>query len=126
MILAAIFILAAPASAPVVDETKVVDTAVVLEGKPAPFTGVVVREKRFVKLLNAELQVPALENRLAVEQRFSTSMEEMYKRKLEDAAKPPPWYQSPYFNLTIGIIVGGGIAAGAILGGAQLTKAVQR
>lgn len=101
------------------------DTAPVMEGKPAPFTGVLVSEQRFVKLLDSELKVPALENRLAVEQRFSSNMEDMYKKKLEDAAKPPVWYQSPYFHFTLGVVVGGALAAGAIVGGAKIAEAVK-
>ena len=101
------------------------DTTPVAEGKPAPFTGVLVREQRFIKLLDAELKVPTLEGRLLVEQKFSAGIEAMYKSKLEDAAKPPPWYQTPFFNFMLGIVVGGAIAAGAIAGGAKIAESLR-
>lgn len=99
------------------------DTAPVMEGKPAPFSGILVREARFVKLLNDELKVPALEGRVLIEQRFGASIEEIWKSRLVEAVKPEPWWRSPYFHLFIGIVVGGLLTAAAIFGGAKIVEA---
>lgn len=98
------------------------DTAPVVSGKPAPFSGVLVREKRFVKMLDAELQVPALQGKLALEQRFSAGLEDMYKARLKDAVAPEPFYKTQTFAYIVGFVGGALITAGAIYGGAKILE----
>lgn len=108
-----------PASAPV-------ETAPVLEGRPAPFTGILVREQRFIKLLDSELQLPVYIQKAGLEQKFSANIEQMYMKRLADATAPPPFYQTNQFHLWLGIFIGAAFALGALVAGAKIAEAMRQ
>lgn len=95
------------------------DVTFLKKGKPSPHSGLLVREGRFKRMLTAEGKVPALEGELQIERNLRDSIETLYRGKLEEAVKPPPWYESKWIYFTLGIVV----TAAAIYGGAQLVKA---
>lgn len=99
------------------------DVTPVLKDKPAPFTGLLVIEERFVKMLDAELAVEELSGRLKIEQRYAENLEKMYTKKLEEATAPPAWYDSPTFRMGFGFTLGVVVAVLAVYGGARLAEA---
>jgi len=99
------------------------DVVPVLKDKPAPFTGLLVPEARFTQLLEAEIKLSEAEARLKAEQRFSVSLEDMYKSKLAEATKPLAWYESASFHHWLGFTIGAAIATLAIYGGSQMVRA---
>jgi hypothetical protein len=97
------------------------DVTFLKKGKPAPHTGLLVLEGRFTRMLKAEGRVAALEGEVQIERNLRDSIETLYRGKLEEAVKPPPWYESKWVYFTLGVVV----TAAAIYGGAQLVKAVR-
>lgn len=99
-------------------DPTVLDVVVLMKGDPAPFSGILVPELRFKKYVRAELKVVDLEFRLQSQITFSTNMESMYLKRLEEATRPRPWYERPSFNrwlgwglgvVTTGLIVWAGV-----------------
>jgi len=99
------------------------DVVPVLKDKPAPFSGLLVPEARFTQLIAAEIRVNELEARLKSEQRFSISLEDMYKSKLAEATKPLAWYETASFHHWLGFTIGAALATVAIYGGSRLVVA---
>ena len=79
------------------------------QNQPAPFAGLLVREARFVELLEAEQRAEELLVRLRVAEQTSLAIEQVYRD-----AVTIPWYDSPSFNRWLGIVVGGAIAGVAV------------
>ena len=99
------------------------DIVPVLKLKPAPFTGLLVPEKRFTQLLEAELKLDSTEQKLAAQVRFTDSLETMYKKKLEEAAAGPAWYETPSFNRWLGFTIGIVVTGLVVWGGTEIVKA---
>lgn len=110
------------AEAPKTVEANSGKVVVVLEGKPAPFSGILVPEERFKAFLKAELAVEELRGKLDIRTREMHNIEQVYRARLEEATKPPPWYESPGFNRWLGIGIGVAITVGAIYAGSQVTR----
>lgn len=99
------------------------DIVPVLKLKPAPFTGLLVPEGRFTKLLEAELKLDTTEQKLQAQIRFTDSLENMYKKKLEEAAQGPEWYEEPSFNRWLGFTIGVVVTGLVVWGGVEIVKA---
>ena len=121
-----VFAVASPALAqetvevkPAPVEKKVVP---VLAGKIAPFTGLLVPEARFKELLKAELAVFELRGKLDIREREAHNIEELYRKRLEEATAPPPWYESGGFNRWLGFGIGAGLTILALYAGSQVQR----
>ena len=101
------------------------DVVPVKEGDPAPFSGLLVKEARFTKMLEAELSVEELSGKLKIQEGLTSKLELIYSTKLEEAVKPLPWYQGPEFNKWLGFFLGVAVTSLAIWGGSELVKAVK-
>jgi hypothetical protein len=101
------------------------DVVPVKEGEAAPHAGLLVKEARFTKMLEAELAVPDLQGRLKIQEGLTSKLELVYTTKLEEAVKPLPWYQTPEFNRWLGFFIGVAVTGFAIWGGSELVKAVK-
>jgi|GEM_PF-4433531 len=101
------------------------DHAPVLKDQQAPFSGVLVKEQKFIEYLQLELKVEGLEGRLEIQENLVQNIEQVYSKKLEVATRPEKWYETPGFNRAIGFIVGVGVAFAIFFGGAELAKAVR-
>jgi len=95
----------------------------VLKDRKAPYTGLLVPEGRFTELLEAELQLDTTKRKLEVQLRFTDSLEDMYKKKLEEAAAPPEWYETPSFNRWLGFTIGIVVTGLVVWGGVEIVKA---
>ena len=91
----------------------------------APFTGLLVPEARFVKLLEAEQEVPVLKGQLKVQTTLTEKVESLYSDKLVEATKPPSWYQTTEFHRWLGFFLGVTVTCLAVWGGNELVKAVK-
>lgn len=94
-----------------------------VEGKEAPFTGLLVPESRFVELLKAENEVQELRAKLAVANRTSRLVEKVYMLRLKQAITPVPWYGDPTLNRWLGFGFGIAAASVAFRGAIEITAA---
>lgn len=102
------------------------DEVVVLkQGETAPFAGLLVKEDRFERFLEAELKVEELKGRLEIQERLGLKIESIYSARLEEAVKPIPWYQSADFNRWLGFFIGVAATGLVIWGGSEIVKAVK-
>ena len=101
------------------------DVVPVKEGTAAPYTGLLVKEARFTKMLEAELEVENLSGRLKIQEKLTLNLETMYNKKLEEAVSPPKFYETPTFNRWLGFFLGVAVTAAAIWGVSELGKAVR-
>jgi hypothetical protein len=92
-------------------------------GEPAPFTGLLVPEARFTELLEAEIELVKLKKQQKIDEKYMLNLEDMYKKQLTEATKPPKWYETPSANRWFGFTIGIVVTALAVYGGAQLVKA---
>lgn len=92
-------------------------------GETAPFTGLLVPEKRFIQLLDAELQAEKLKRQQNVDKKYILSLEEMYKAQLAKATQPPKWYEKPSANRWFGFTIGVIVTALAVYGGVKIVEA---
>ena len=90
----------------------------------APHAGLLVKESRFTKLLEAEMDVEDLKGQLEIQRRLTSNLESMYTRRIEEAVNLK-WYEKPSFNRWLGFGIGIIVTGLAVLGGAQLVKAVK-
>lgn len=97
----------------------------VLKDAPAPYTGLLVPEGRFTKLLEAEIAAKTLTGELEIQKNLTESLERVYTEKLMEAVKPLKWYETPRFNRWLGFGIGALVTGLAIWGGAELVKAVR-
>lgn len=93
------------------------------ESNPAPFTGILVPEARFIQLLEAESELVLLRKEHEVQQRFAASMEKMYKKQLSNAVEPSAWYETPVANRWLGFVLGAVATSLAVWGGIEMVKA---
>lgn len=110
--------------APVPAEAGEPDVTPVLKATLAPFTGLLVPEQRFTRLLEAELKLESALQKLAAQTKFTESLEEMYKKKLEQAATESEWYETPTFNRWLGFAIGLVVAGLAVWGGVEVVRAL--
>jgi len=103
-------------------QDKVVPVA---EGTAAPFTGLLVPEARFTKMLEADLAVEDLKGQLKIQQGLTVKLEQVYSARLEEAVKPVAFYQTPEFNRWVGFFLGVAVTGLAIWGGSEIVKAVR-
>lgn len=96
-----------------------------LEGKPAPFQGLLVPELRFTQLLQAETDAKDFKGQLDIERNYSGALDEMYSKKLEEAAKPPPWYDTPSFRTGFGFTLGVLTTMVTVWLGTKVVKAIE-
>lgn len=97
--------------------------APLFEGDAAPFTGLLVPEKRFTGLLNAELKLDITERKLVVEQQYSKELDLTYREKLKEATKEQRWYETPSFNRWLGFGIGVVVTVLSIYGGVKIVEA---
>lgn len=97
----------------------------VMEGEKAPFSGLLVPEDRFIQLMGMEIELVALKAKYEAQIRFSVNLEEMYKKQLEFALRPIPWYQTPSVNRWLGWILGVAMTLAAVYGGTEVVKATK-
>jgi hypothetical protein len=90
---------------------------------PAPFTGLVVKEKRFTELVEAELTATDLRVKLDIQERTSKGIEEVFERRLRQATEPPPWYKTNEFNFWVGFTLGIVVAGAAVYAGVKVVEA---
>jgi len=95
------------------------------EGKAAPFTGLLVPEAKFTKMLEADLVVEDLKGQLKIQQGLTVKLEQVYSARLEEAVKPVAFYQTPEFNRWVGFFLGVAVTGLAIWGGSEIVKAVK-
>jgi hypothetical protein len=102
-----------PSSQPTV--SKVVP---LMKGKPAPFSGLLVPEKRFTQDLYRKVEVNECKHKLKLRDNTHADQTQVWKgalnlcqQDLNKRAQPTPWYKSVKFWLPVGLIVGlaGGI-----------------
>lgn len=101
------------------------DHVPVLENKPAPFTGMLVKEQKFIEYLKLELKVEELEGRLEIQENLVQNVEQVYSKKLETATRPERWYESSGFYVVFGFLLGFGVTVAVFYGGAELAKAMR-
>ena len=92
---------------------------------PAPFTGLLVPEKRFTELLRAETRAQELEGQLLIQEKMAQALEAMYLDKLKQATAPVPWYKTPSFNRWLGFGLGMVCTGLATWGAIEFYKAVK-
>jgi hypothetical protein len=95
----------------------------VVKGQPAPFTGLLVPEARFVEMVNAEITVDELKGKLEIQVNLTHNLEEMYTRRMEEMASPPKWYQTGEFNFWVGFTTGVVVSGMAIYGAVRIVEA---
>ena len=99
-----VVVLSAPAFAQ--DSVPVTpDMIPIMTGEPAPFTGMLVVESRFINYVKLEIRVVELEGNLRIQKRLTTNLENLYSERLKVAAKEE-WYQTPEFNRWLGFAIG--------------------
>lgn len=101
------------------------DHAAMLEDQPAPFSGMLVREGRFIEYLQLQFKVAEMEGRLNVQKNLVLEIERIYTEKLEQATRPTRWYESPGTNRIFGFLLGVTVAVAVFFGGAELAKAMR-
>jgi len=111
-----------PVTDPVVD-AQTIAVVPAQEGKPAKFTGLLLTEEYFTELLEADLQLDLTKGELRVEKKYSISLETMYKKQLDKALKPTPWYKTPSFNRWLGFSIGVVVTGFAVWGATEIVKA---
>jgi len=92
-------------------------------GKPAPFTGLLVPEDRFVQFLEAEAKLDGAQRELEQQKKYSSDLDAMYRKQLEEAVKPEPWYMDPRLHASIGFIIGVATTTLAVYGGVKIVEA---
>lgn len=97
-----------------------------LKGAPAPFTGLLVPEDRYIELMEAENRARELAIKLAVQEQTAKAIEAIYLKKLDEATNPIPWYDTPTFNRWLGVLLGAAATGLAVWGGIEVTKATTR
>lgn len=102
------------------------DTAPLMVGKPAPWSGVLVREGRFAKMLKLQVDVEELTVKLQIREKLFNEAVSILQKQLANAqielnkrAAPDPWYKSHWFIFCLGAVIGAGLVIGAVLGAAQ-------
>jgi len=101
------------------------DVIVLKQGEAAPFAGLLVKEQRFNRFLEAEMKVEELKGRLDIQERLGLKIESIYTARLEEAVKPIPWYQGPEFNRWLGFFIGVAATGLVIWGGTEIVKAAK-
>jgi hypothetical protein len=101
------------------------DVLVLKQGETAPFAGLLVKEARFNRFLEAELKVEELKGRLDIQERLGLKLESIYTARLEEAVKPIPWYQGPEFNRWLGFFIGAAVTGLVVWGGTEIVKAAK-
>lgn len=99
-----------------------VEVVPLTQGQESPFSGLLVPEDRFIELVEAETKVRELELKLKAAEQTSVAIEQVYRRKLEEAVTVP-WYDSPTFNRWLGIVLGGALAGVSVWAVVELQAA---
>lgn len=97
----------------------------VLKGKEAPFTGLLVPEGKFTKLMESKLENDDLKGQLNIQKNLTKNLEGVYLKRLEEATKPPKWYQTGEFKFWLGFILGGAAVGLAVYGAVEVVKATK-
>jgi hypothetical protein len=92
-------------------------------GKPAPFTGLLVPEKRMVELLESEVRVEGMKRDLEIQIKYANSLDLMYTKQLEKAVAPEPWYQDHRFVAVVWFLFGVATTSLAVYGGVKIVEA---
>lgn len=92
------------------------------EGAEAPFRGLLVPEAYFIELVEAQTKVRELELKLKAAEQTGAAIEQVYRRKLEEAVTVP-WYDSPTFNRWLGVLLGGALAGVSVWAVVELQAA---
>lgn len=113
-------------SAPPAEE---VDVAPLMKGLPAPWSGLLVKEGRFVKMLRLQIDLDEMNYKLQRREQMHQEMSAIYKDSLAKAqaelnkrVKPEPWYKSHWLLFCLGIVVGMGATIGAVVGATHLNS----
>lgn len=108
--------------APAAEELQL-KIAPLMEGSAAPFSGLLVPEERFTELLQAELERDSYKAKYEAQKKHTIAVEDLYSEKLKEAAKPPPWYETPSFNRWLGVILGVAVTGFTLWGATEMVKA---
>ena len=98
------------------------DVTPIMEGEIAPCDGLLVKEERFKKMLEAELGAEDFQGRFQIQKNLTASLEAMYIEKLKEATRPMKWYETSSFNRWLGFSIGVILTAAAIWGGTEIVK----
>ena len=105
------------------------DVVPIMLGQPAPWSGLIVKEKRFATMLKLQLDVEELRAQLQIRERLFDGATKAMQDQLAKAqvdlnrrAQPDPWYKSHWFLWCLGFVLGIGAAVGAFYGASQLSK----
>lgn len=93
------------------DEKEIVP---LLQGKQAPFSGLLVKEDRFGKMVLAEDENRELIVNVGIQSRLIDN-QAVYIGQLEGMVYPPKWYETQWAAFVLGIVV----AFGAVYVGAK-------
>jgi len=88
------------------------------KGEIAPYTGLLMSNRRVTELLEAEIERDKLKGQLRVEQRYAEGLDLMYREQLLRSSTPPSWWQSSrfqwWFGFTIGVVATGMVIYGSV------------
>lgn len=74
-------------------------------GEVSPFDGFVIREDRFVKILDQDISIMTLEAELKMKDKLLEKTEAIYWKELEKKSDRH-WWESPYLNQVLGFVAG--------------------
>jgi hypothetical protein len=78
---------------------------IIKAGEVAPFDGFVMREDRFVKILEQDVSIQILQVELEMKEKLQKKTEEIYLKELEKKTEKH-WWESPHFNQVLGFVAG--------------------
>jgi hypothetical protein len=77
-----------------------------LEGQPAPMSGILVPEERFAELIRAEMELRHVKTRLGKTQHEFRIMNLIWEEKLKAVTPRVRWWEQPAFNRSVGFTFG--------------------
>jgi len=101
-----------------------VDVTPIKSGEKAIYSGLLVSEGRFAKMLEAELTVKELDARIEIQENLTASLEEMYTKRLREATKALPWYETPSANRWFGFTLGVAFTSLIVYASSYFVKAI--
>lgn len=101
------------------------DVTPIKSGEKAFYSGLLVSEGRFAKMLEAELTVKELEAKAEIQENLTASLEEMYTKRLREATKAKPWYETPSANRWFGFALGVAFTSLVVYVASYFVKAIE-
>lgn len=106
-------------------ESQTIDWGIktLVKGQQAPFTGSLLSEERFEYFTELQNQVEDLEAELRIQKIISQSLEKSYVKNIEEATKPPKFWQTGEFKFWCGVAVGIAATGLAVWSAVEIVKA---